>query len=328
MSHRISKPAVPATSHRMWAASAAILTLGAVAYGTRPDNTFLSSSDRGVEQGPPPPHVEFVSPADLSNVSAVRSVPEEFAPASAVQGAAALDENLRLLEQGVRRLESIDGYRATFRRQERVGGRLLDPETMRVSVRHAPYAVYLKWVEGNVGRELLYVEGRNDGRLLVRLDGWKGRMLPALSVDPHGSKAMEGSRYPATQFGMLALCRLLVRDRYADVAGGAGPRCLMVTNQRFRGRACTYFRLEYASPGDSDAARVYRKSVQIIDDELSLPLWIANYTWPTDGEGFEGDQALDEATLIEHYTYSDLDLAPRFADDEFDRAHPEYGFSR
>ena len=72
---------------------------------------------------------------------------------------------------------------------------------------------------------------------------------------------------------------------------------------------------------------VYRKSVQYIDNQWNVPLRVVNYTWPEAGQHLEG-RALDEATLIEYYMYSDIVADARLTDRDFDRANPEYHFHR
>lgn len=310
---------------RLIVAGAALLIAGAAGYATRSENPLLVSRSRSTAAAVARP-TDSPAAADLSRISWTDSTPD-FPRESLVEGAPAFEENRRRLEAARRRLEATPGYTTTFHRRERVGGRLLDHETMSVAVRHAPYSVYMKWLDGG-GREVLFVEGENDGCMVVRLDGWKGRMLPALRIAPDSPKAMKFARYPATEFGLLELCRRLIRDRRNDRDSGADVGWWMAANHRYQGRDCTYFRLEYASPNEAEAARQYRKSVQIIDDETSLPIWVANYGWPAEGDEFADVAALDAATLLEHYEFADLDLAPRFSPDEFDRANPAYGFER
>ncbi|MEX0717003.1 MAG: DUF1571 domain-containing protein [Planctomycetaceae bacterium] len=326
MSYRFANLAGTAGNRpRLIVTGAALLIVGAAGYATRSDNPLLDSRSRlpAAEAARPS---AMIPSADLSRISWADSNPD-FPPDSLVEGQAAFDENMRRLEAAMRRLEATPGYTATFHRRERVAGRLLDHETISVAVRHAPYSVYMKWLDEGA-REVLFVEGENGGRMVVRLAGWKGRMLPAIRIAPDSSKAMEFSRHPASEFGLLEICRHLISDRRGDAGSGADVRWRMAAKQRYEGRECTYFRLEYGSPHDSEAARLYRKSVQIIDDETSLPIWVANYGWPAEGETFAGPEALDAATLLEHYVYADLDLAPRFSPDEFDRANPAYGFQR
>lgn len=323
---------------RLVVAAAAVLLLGAIAYGTRSTAPLMSAGNGPgvVERAFSVPVVRSAAGAelpeslgfDLSQIAWTDPEPAEFASVGFVEGPPALDGTIQMLAGGIALLESIPGYTATFHRRERVNGRLLEPESIRVAVRHAPFSVHMRWREEEGGREVLYVEGQNGGKMLVRLAGWKARMLPAISLDPESPRALDVSRHPATRFGLLTMCRELLEDRLAERAGGGRIRWRMAEDQRYFGRDCTYFAIEYATPNESGASRDYRKSVQIFDRETSLPIWVANYGWPADGDEFAGPESLDAATLLEHYVYAELDLAPQFSDLEFDRNNPAYGFRR
>jgi hypothetical protein len=64
-----------------------------------------------------------------------------------------------------------------------------------------------------------------------------------------------------------------------------------------------------------------------IDKELALPVNVATFGWPEPGESIPADR-LDEATLIEHYRYSQIRVDTQLADGDFDRANREYSFRR
>ena len=53
-----------------------------------------------------------------------------------------------------------------------------------------------------------------------------------------------------------------------------------------------------------------------------------NYAWPEAKQTFADDTALDEATLVEHYAYSELQFNQQLASKDFDRANKAYGFRR
>jgi hypothetical protein len=55
---------------------------------------------------------------------------------------------------------------------------------------------------------------------------------------------------------------------------------------------------------------------------------VKNYAWPDEKQTFADDNALDEATLIEHYAYSDLQFNQQLASKDFDRTNEAYGFKR
>jgi hypothetical protein len=245
-------------------------------------------------------------------------LPEEL------QGKDAILRNLELLEEGSRKLQSILYYTATFYKQERVNGELCENQVVQLKLRQEPFSVYMKWLAGATGQELLYIDGCNNGNLLVRIGGWKGRMLPALNIDPHGSTAMKTSRYPVTQLGVGRLAATLMRDRRRDLQRESGYFATLNQLQKCNERDCYYFELEYEHPSHSPT---YRKTVQYIDKERSLPIYIKNYTWPQCVSDVDLSR-LDESTLIEFYSYVDLDLEAKLADSDFSRTNTSYRFKR
>ena len=81
------------------------------------------------------------------------------------------------------------------------------------------------------------------------------------------------------------------------------------------------------TPRKSRAAymRDYRKSVIYIDRELSTVTRVDNYGWPS--ENLPADR-LDEETLLESYSYTDINLGTQLATADFSAANAEYGLRR
>lgn len=270
-----------------------------------------------------------VAPVTVPSLSVTRTPAETSDPAvsiSAAQqrngsGRMALLMNVLLLEKAATILEQLPGYTATFSKQELVADELGDQQVMRLKVRHEPFSVYMKWTVGHKGRELLYVDGQNDGRMLVKLGGWKSR-LPALKLDPAGSMAMKESRYPITKAGLLKLVHESLAIRQADLEKTEGVGCQMIEAQEFSGRPCYVFVVEYANPGVS---KDYRKSEMLIDRELGVPVLVRNYTWPV-GTSDTDPASLDGATLVEFYTFRDIKFQKEIARGEFDRGNEAYRF--
>ena len=238
-----------------------------------------------------------------------------------VSGRIALLLNLLLLEKGRDRFAKVSGYTATFYKKERVAGTDLDGQVMRVKMRHRPFSVYMKWLVGDKGRELLYVDGKNNGKIIVKVGGVKGRLLPALKLDPTGSLAMKESRYPVTMAGLLRLSETLIGYRRNELHAEGGTHCRMIDNQQFNKRPCYCFIVTYDSPA---ASKEYRKSITFLDKELLMPVCVKNYGWPV-GEA-AGD--LDKTTLIEHYAYTNIRVTQQLADSDFARSNRNYHFRR
>ena len=240
------------------------------------------------------------------------------------QGKAAMMLNLLLLEKGYAQFSKFSDYTATFFKRERVDGILGDGQIVNIKVRHEPFSIYMKWVVGDRGREVLYVDGENDGKLLVKKGGFAGRLLGALKLDPDGSLAMKESRHPVTRAGLLNLVGELIKHRRKEVLLEDGFHCVMLDNQEVNQRPCYGFILEF---DDRTVSRIYRKSVLYLDKELLVPLHLQNYTWP-EKEGETDAQKLDEETIIEHYTFSNIKLNQNLADLDFDRANENYSLRR
>lgn len=246
------------------------------------------------------------------------------AQADALQGRWALRFNLLLLEKGAEQFKNVANYTATFLKQERVDGSICDPQVMELKLRHRPFSVYMRWFVGDKGREVLYVDNENDGKMLVKLGGLKGRLLPVMRLDPNGSMALRESRHAITNVGLLNLARKIITYRRQELEAGVRIRCVMTDDQSFDKRPCYCFVVEYP---DQETSNVYRKSVQYIDKELSLPVCIKNYTWPDTADEANADH-LDELTLVEHYQYSDIRLNSALSDTDFDVANSDYHFRR
>lgn len=240
-----------------------------------------------------------------------------------LSGRRALTFNLLLLEKGYQFLQKMPDYTATVFLQERVNGNLQDPQVVNLKMRHEPLSVYMKWLVGDKGRELLYVDGTNEGDLLVKVGGIKGKLLPPLKLNPVGDIAMREARHPATEIGMLELARQLIENREQDLRHESGVHCKMLEDRTFDERDCYCFLVWFDS---QDISPVYRKSLLLVDKEWCVPVVIQNYSWPVTDE--IETAKLDEETLIEHYRYSSINFNQQLADADFDRTNGKYHFKR
>lgn len=275
---------------------------------------------------PAPPSAEPVHADDAATEVAAATPGAAASPAvpadpHVLTGRWAMLFSVALLQRGCERFERIPDYTATMFKQERINGELLDGQTMSLKLRHEPFSVYMKWLTGDKGRQVIYVDGQNDGNLLVQLGGVKGRLLGTLTVDPNGSQALSESRYPITGAGLLHLARKVLEYRKQDLARGVGSRCEMHDNQTLNDRPCFLFVTTYDSP---EYSPTYRKSMLYIDKELSMPVCARNYTWAKN----PNPETLDDDTLIEFYSYSDIQWESRLADADFDRTNESYRMRR
>lgn len=295
-----------------------------VVSGIEPDlhGTVLAPPPRFDLPPAPPQAVRVSKQPSVADEEAVAVEEEQIATQAAIDpdvltGRWAMLFSCMLLQQGCEKFARIDDYTATLYKQERIGGELLDGETVSIKLRHKPFSVYMKWITGDKGRQVIYVDGQNDDRMLVQLGGIKGRLLGTLTIDPTSSQAMAETRHSIRRAGLLALAQKTLEYRERDLERGVGCQCAIHDNQSLNDRPCYVFITTWDSPEYNET---YRKSVLYIDKELSMPVCVQNYTWAVDAN----PETIDEDTLIEFYSYSNIKIGQDLADADFDRTNRAY----
>lgn len=232
-----------------------------------------------------------------------------------------IEYSLLLLKDGAEYLKQFNTYSAVFHKQERLGGDLSEVQTIDLKIQQSPhFAVYMKWRNGDRGRQLLYSTEYEDGDMVVKLGGFKGRLLPGIKLNPLGSKAREESRHPVTKAGLLGMLEKMITHRRRDLKNGHGMTCTRLPNQEFDGRDCICFLYEYES---SETSSDYRKSVILLDAMHHIPVMARNYTWAAEAEDLTAEE-LDALTLVENYSFTGIDFEKRLTASDFSRDNRRY----
>ncbi len=247
-------------------------------------------------------------------------------PTPAPTHAHPLDRALEIARSGLAvSRERVNDYTATLVKRERVDGTLGAHEFMEVKIRNRkvsggrivqPLSVYIGFVKPAAvkGREVIYVEGRNDGNICAHEGGFKGKFLPTVNIPPTGMLAMRGQRYPMTEIGVENLIEKLI-ERGSKARQQPDVRCEFRKNARVKDSVCTV--LEVTSPTKVQGLDFYQAQV-FIDDALNLPVRYIAYDWPTrEGAALE---------VIEEYNYLDLKVNVGLTDADFDPYNKQYGF--
>lgn len=210
---------------------------------------------------------------------------------------------------------NIADYSCVFVKRERIDGELGKHEFMSMKVRHKPFSVYMNFLGPKAvkGREVLYVQGRNDGKLVAH----EGAGLLARKnfwLDPNGFLAMRGQRYPITKTGIRNLTAELIEVAEEDMKFDDSD-VKFFQGAKIDGRPCTC--LEVVHPERRPGVRYHRARV-FIDDELRIPVRFESFDFPTRAE---------PKMLLEEYTYTNLKLNEGFTDEDFDFQNPAYRFN-
>ncbi|MEZ6090719.1 MAG: DUF1571 domain-containing protein [Pirellulaceae bacterium] len=236
-----------------------------------------------------------------------------------------LAEALSIARTGLAHLrENLVDYRSRVIKRERVDGKLLDEQELELKVLCRrreqgkivqPMRVYLKFLspESIAGREAIWAEDQNDGRLIGHEAGIMN--LASASLDPTGERAMEGNLYPITEIGVVNLVEQLIARGENDLTESQ-VRVTLKEDQRIGDRSCTRIRIELVQPSET---LNFQYAEIFIDMERQLPLRYAAYGWP-DSVGDDGNGVQEE------YTYLDLETNVGLTETDFDPSNEAYNF--
>ncbi len=228
-------------------------------------------------------------------------------PAGAVKDISSLAsaDPVAFLEASIARYErEVKGYRATLIKQERIGGKLQPPERVACWFREEPFSVRMDWLEGErLAKRTLYVQGENDGKLLVLPAGLLG-LVGVVKRDPDGDDARASARYPATEFGIqLGTVRSL---KYWKKARDAGT-----LDVRYEGL------VKVPELGGLECWKVTRRYRRAEDDGIRHAVFYFDpATWLQVGSVLEDGAG----TLIGKYYWRNLVLNPEHPPGVFTRA--------
>ena len=234
------------------------------------------------------------------------------------QAAHPLDPAIVWASEALERATAIPSYSCELVKLEEVDGSLVGPHHLFVKIRNAPFSIYLRYLAPHVmsGREGIYVHGQNENKVIGHLTGFKHRMFGAEKLDPRGSIAMRGNRYPVTDTGLVRMLERTIEvaledRRHVDV------QVRFLHDVQIAGRSCSG--LELVHPKQRPELRYHIARV-FVDEALQLPVRFEAYRWPDSPDG--------EPRLVEDYTYSDIRFDEQFADEDFSIENQAYAFGR
>ena len=219
--------------------------------------------------------------------------------------------------------ENVVDYRTRIISRERTAGKMSGPKIMEVQIRNrkvvddqlqVPFGVYIKFTEPRNlnGREVIWVEGENDGKLIAHEPGF--RNLLRLKLKPTSLLAMMGSNYPITEIGIEKLVAKLIQKGERD---RAHDECEVTIEEKATvdGIRCTMIRVTHPVKRDHfdfHIAEIY------VDMKRMVPLRYCAYDWPA--------QAGEDPPMDEEYIYRDLELNVKLPDNVFDPDNPAYQY--
>ena len=244
--------------------------------------------------------------------STTRDQQKVFFPRRAVEHP--LVAPLKLTRRCAESYEEINDYSAVFVSRERIDGKLKPTNYILLKFREFPFSVYLKWLKPHAGREAIFVEGRNRGKLLVHETGIKDAIAGTVKLDPHGRRVKRSSRHAITEAGIGRMIQTMQTTWNRELIY-QGMDVKLFKNAQVNQRPCIAIQIYHPEP---KREFVFCLTKVYIDQELKLPIRVESYDWPR--------RRGENPVLVESYTYTNLKLNMGFTDIDFDVRNPRYSF--
>ncbi len=228
-----------------------------------------------------------------------------------------------MLEACVRRAQAdLRGYRAVMSKRERLGGKLFDAETIRVSCREEPFAVRMIWDDGARTDGLLgykiqgvrYAPGEKDPMVIYR----PGALFEEQAVAPKGADARKTARLGIEESGLShAVRRTHAAWAAIEKRGELKVEHLGIQSHPDTGnrpchvlrRTCQADEIDPFVTSEPPVAVTARNRADAFD---AVTIWIDRETWLQ-----VGTEQTRRGELVARYFFRLTETNPTFTKDEF-----------
>ncbi len=226
-----------------------------------------------------------------------------------------LQPALRLAREAHRRVLRMSGYECIFAKKEVVDDDLIS-QKMKLKIRHDPFSVYMLFQDPREGREVIFVSGQNDNKLLVHETGLAA-LIGTLSLSPDDSRVKAENRYPITKAGMANMVQAVieqweVESKYGecDVKYFSDAKI-----EKYEKYNCRVIESSHPEPRRQFPFQMTRLW---IDEKTQLPVRVQQFGFPKKKDA--------KPPVIEDYLFTDVQPDLRLTDSDFDKDNPAYNF--
>ena len=204
-------------------------------------------------------------------------------------------------------LDRVDNYTAIFVKEEMIKGKMKKPETIQMKFKK-PFQVYMKWIKNpHKGRELIYVQGKNDDKLKVHIGGILNLFLPAINLSPDDRNVKDNTRHSIRSAGLHNLMTSLIQQ--FELAAENGHLKTEYHGIEKIGKRDTHKVERILQP---DEGYYCYRLILNVDKDTGLPVRIQVFDW--------------DNTLVERFTYKNIDLSTSLTDEDFNPRNKNYAF--
>lgn len=212
----------------------------------------------------------------------------------------------------VETVKKLSAYECRFTKIEVVGRQTVS-QTIKMKVRHEPFSVYMYFAEPHAGREVIFVEGRNNNNLLVHEAGFAS-LIGTLELAPNSSQAMSENRYPITKAGIQKMMEAVIEQWEAETKYGE-TAVKYFEDAKIGDMKCRV--IESSHPEPRKQFRFHMTRVWI-DEKSGLPVRVQQFGFPAKSGA--------KPPIMEDYTFTDIKPEVRLTDRDFDTKNPSYNY--
>ena len=209
-------------------------------------------------------------------------------------------------------VQKLSGYESKFTKTEVVGKQTIS-QTIRIKVRHEPFSVYMHFEDTHAGREVIFVEGRNNNNLLVHEAGFAS-LIGTLELAPTSSQAMAENRYPITKAGIQQMMEAVIEQWEAETKYGE-TEVKYFEDAKIGNMKCRVIESSHPQPRKQFTFHMTRVW---IDEKSGLPVRVQQFGFPAKSGA--------KPPVIEDYTFADIKAEVRLTDRDFDTKNPSYNY--
>jgi hypothetical protein len=220
---------------------------------------------------------------------------------------------LKLARASRKALDSVRDYEATFIKRELIGT-ALTTQTIQMKFREEPFSVYLGFQQPNAGREILFVKGQNENKLLAHEGSGLKALVGTVPLAIDSPQARAENRHPIVDLGMRRLIEMVITQwEFEGQFGEANVQ--YYPDAKIGGISCPAIESTHPQPRKQFPFHISRL---YIDAQSNLPVRIENYAFP--------QAPGQEPPLVEEYTYVKVRTNIGLTNADFSRENPAYHF--
>ena len=219
---------------------------------------------------------------------------------------------LRHAKSCLGKAQEMKGYECSFSKKEVVGNELIS-QTMKMKVRHEPFSVYMYFMEPSKGREVIFVEGKNDNKLQVHETGLAA-LIGTLTLSPEDSRVMAENRYPITKAGLKKMLESVVLQ-WEEETKYAETEVKYFEDAKVGDYKCRVIESSHPQPRKQFKFHMTRLW---IDEKTGLAVRVQQFGFPKKKDA--------KPPMLEDYAFTAIKPEVRLSDRDFDVNNPSYNY--